>query len=418
MPKAKEGEDRVYMKITGMMVQILIDMAPEYRKYVVLENGKRVIYVRVLRAIYGMLQSILLFYNQFQSDLEAKGFVFNPYDLCVANKVDNEKQQTIRFHVDDLMSSHMDPKAKCKWLNMRYGSIKACTIIRGKIHRYLGMALDFLVKGKVKIRMDDYVKNMLEDFPIKFNKDSKQETPAGNDLLEAGKGKLLSAEYRQIFHTTVTRGLNVSKRARLDIHHTITILASRVREPTESDWKKCVCMMRYLFCTSLYHLTLSTESLRVMKWMINASFAVHLDFKSRTGGTLSFGGGAAQVMLKKQKPNSRSSTEAELIAGDDVVTMILWTKLFMEWQGYPIKKNILYQDSKSAILLEENGCKSTGKRSQAINIRYFFITDQVEKGNVKIEYCPTDNMIADFMTKPLQGEKFCKFRDLILGPQE
>ena len=65
-----------------------------------------------------------------------------------------------------------------------------------------------------------------------------------------------------------------------------------------------------------------------------------------------------------------------------------------------------------------NGRKSAGKRSRAINIRYFFITDQVEKGNVKIEYCPTDDMIADFMTKPLQGEKFRKFRDLILGEQD
>ncbi|CAJ1952763.1 unnamed protein product [Cylindrotheca closterium] len=220
--------------------------------------------------------------------------------------------------------------------------------------------------------MDDYVKNMLEDFPIKFNKDSKQETPVGDDLLEAGKGKLLSAE-------------------------------SGVREPTESDWKKCVCMMRYLFCTMVYHLTLSAESLRVI--------AVHPHFKSHTGGTLSFGGGgAAQVMSKKQKLNSRSSTEVELIPVDNVVTMILWTKLFMEWQGYPIKKNILYQDNKSAILLEENGRKSVGKRSRAINIRYFLITDQVEKGDV--------NMIADFMTKPLQGEQFCKFGDLILGPQE
>ncbi|CAJ1935801.1 unnamed protein product [Cylindrotheca closterium] len=88
MPDAKEGEDRIYMKITGMMVQILIDMAPEYRKYVVLENGKQVIYVQVLRAFYGMLQLSLLFYNK---------------------EVDG-KQQTIRFHVDDLMSSHMDPK--------------------------------------------------------------------------------------------------------------------------------------------------------------------------------------------------------------------------------------------------------------------------------------------------------------------
>ncbi|CAJ1947507.1 unnamed protein product [Cylindrotheca closterium] len=292
MPEAKEGEDRVYMKITGMMVQILIDMAPEYREYIVLENRKGVIYVR-----YYVLFMVCC--NQFRSDLEAKGFVFNPYDPCVANKVVNEKQQTIRFHVDDLMSSHMDPKVNddfAKWLNMRYGLIQACTIVRGKIHRYLGMTLDFLVKGKLKIRMDDYVKNMLEDFPIKFNKDSKQETPAGNNLLEASKGKLLSAEYRHIFHTTVARELYVSKRACLDIHPTITILASRVPEPTESDWKKCVCMMQYMFCTLLYHLTLSAGSLRVMKWMIDASFAVHPDIKSHNGGNLSFGGGAAQVM--------------------------------------------------------------------------------------------------------------------------
>ncbi|CAJ1945731.1 unnamed protein product [Cylindrotheca closterium] len=122
MPDAMEGEDRVYMKITGMMVQILIDMAPEYCEYVVLENGKRVIYVRVLCAIYGMLQSSLLFHNKFRSDLEAKGFVFNLYDLCVDNKVVNEKQQTIRFHVDNLMSSHMDPKVNdefAEWLHMR-----------------------------------------------------------------------------------------------------------------------------------------------------------------------------------------------------------------------------------------------------------------------------------------------------------
>ena len=87
----------------------------------------------------------------------------------------------------------------------------------------------------------------------------------------------------------------------------------------------------------------------------------------------------------------------------------------MEGQGYKIDDNILYQDNKSSILLETNGQRSAGKRSRAINIRYFFITDQVEKGNVKVVYCPTDDMIADFMTKPLQGRKFKKFRRLIMG---
>ena len=69
--------------------------------------------------------------------------------------------------------------------------------------------------------------------------------------------------------------------------------------------------------------------------------------------------------------------------------MILWTKLFLEEQGYGVEKNILYQDNKSAILLETNGRKSAGKRSRALNIRYFFLTDQQGKGNLQIEYCPT-----------------------------
>ena len=130
------------------------------------------------------------------------------------------------------------------------------------------------------------------------------------------------------------------------------------------------------------------------------------------------GSGAMQVISKKQKLNSRSSTEAELIGADDAATMILWTKLFMEEQGYPIEKNILYQDNKSAILLETNGRTSAGKRSRALNICYFFLTNQVEKGNVEIQYCPTDEMLGDFMTKPLQGEKFRKFRDWIQWEQD
>jgi hypothetical protein len=75
----------------------------------------------------------------------------------------------------------------------------------------------------------------------------------------------------------------------------------------------------------------------------------------------------------------------------------------------------VHQDNKSAILLERNGKRSSSKRTRAINIRYFFITDQIAKGNVEIKYCPTNLMIGDFFTKPLQGKKFEFFRDLILG---
>ena len=84
-------------------------------------------------------------------------------------------------------------------------------------------------------------------------------------------------------------------------------------------------------------------------------------------------------------------------------------------QGYDTKANIVLQDNTSAIKLEKNGQKSMGQRSRHINIRYFFVTDQIEKGNVEIEYCPTDKMVGDYLSKPLQGSKFRKFRTSILN---
>jgi hypothetical protein len=111
-----------------------------------------------------------------------------------------------------------------------------------------------------------------------------------------------------------------------------------------------------------------------------------------------------QSIARKQKMNMRSSTEGELVAVDNAATMILWTKLFLE-----------AQDNKSAILLETNGKKSSGKRTCALNICNFFITDQVEKGNGQIEHCGTNNMVGDFFMKPLQGKKFQRFWNDILG---
>ena len=96
------------MKITGVLVDMLLELDSEtYIKHVVFENGKKVIYVVVLRAIYGMLVSSLLFHNKFCGNLENIGFEFNPYNPCVANRIKVGKQHTVRFHVDGVISSHV-----------------------------------------------------------------------------------------------------------------------------------------------------------------------------------------------------------------------------------------------------------------------------------------------------------------------
>jgi hypothetical protein len=109
--------------------------------------------------------------------------------------------------------------------------------------------------------------------------------------------------------------------------------------------------MKYLNGTKEENLTLSADDLRVVKWYVDASFAVHPDCKNYTGAMMTLGKGAMQSIERKQKMNVRSSTEGELVAVNEAATMILWTKLFLEAQGYNVEKNIVYQDNKSAILL-------------------------------------------------------------------
>ncbi len=127
------------------------------------------------------------------------------------------------------------------------------------------------------------------------------------------------------------------------------------------------------------------------------------------------GTGCPLVTSTKQKCNVRSSTICELVAVDKMIDQILWTWLFMQAQGIKGTDNILYQNNKNAILLETNGWASSSKRTKHIKIRYYYVADRIAKGDLSVVWCPTNKMIVDFFTKPLQGKVFQQFRDVLMG---
>ena len=87
----------------------------------------------------------------------------------------------------------------------------------------------------------------------------------------------------------------------------------------------------------------------------------------------------------------------------------------MEAQGYGVDDTHALQDNRSSILLEKNGKASSSKRTKHINIRYYFVTDRISMNELSVHWCPTEDMLADFSTKPLQGALFRKFRGLSMG---
>ena len=120
-------------------------------------------------------------------------------------------------------------------------------------------------------------------------------------------------------------------------------------------------------------------------------------------------------MSRKQKINTRSSTEAELVAVDEAIGSVLWTKRFLEAQGLTTGKCTVYQDNKSAILLETNGQRSSGKRTKHIDVCYFFVKDRVEHGDLVIKHCPAATMWGDYFTKPKQGRDFKTFQQRVMN---
>jgi hypothetical protein len=195
-----------------------------------------------------------------------------------------------------------------KRINDEFGKESPITITRGKVHDYLGMTLDYSERGKFKIKMLDYVNKMLADLPAEI--DGEAPSPVANHLLTVNNDKIKVDEKKaQFFHTYVKKTLFLCKRARPDLQTAVALLRTRVKSCDEDDYKKLIWMLQFIRATRDDLLTLSADSLNNVRWWVDASYVVHPDMRSHTGGAMSLGRGVIYGTSKQQKLNTKSSTE-------------------------------------------------------------------------------------------------------------
>jgi hypothetical protein len=279
--------------------------------------------------------------------------------------------------VDDLKLSHVDANVvdnTITWLKSIYG--EDMRVSRGKKHDYLGMDLDYSVLGEVKVKviMVDYLKRVITEFPKVIT--GTASSPTIDRLFRVipeGESVLLEEKRSIAFHHCVAQLIVASARARKDIQSVVAFLASRARDPDEDDWLKLKRLLRYIRGTIHMPRIPKAESLHVIKWWMDTSFATHDNCRGHTGATMSLGKvSVIGVVEEKQKINIRSSTESELVGADDAIPQMMWTRYFLEGQGYNVEECIiLHQDNRSVMLLETNGKQSSSKRTKHIRIRYF-----------------------------------------------
>ena len=289
-----DQDETVHMHLEGTLAELLTKCDPKlYRQYVVTENNNPVLYVELIKALYGTLRAALIFWRKLTSKLMEWGFTINPYDWCVANKQIEGRQCTLIWHVDDMKISHGDSRVVdsiIRMLEEEFGKETPLTIRRGKIHDYLGMNLDFSLDNKVQISMEDYIKNMLAELPADMDRIAT--TPAAEHLFKINETPTyLDRKDAMFFHHNMAKLLFLRKRARPDLQTTVAFLSTRVQHLDRDDYKKLGRAMKYLRKTITFPLTLEADDLHLIHWWIDGAFATHRDMRSHTGGAMSLGKG-------------------------------------------------------------------------------------------------------------------------------
>lgn len=400
----------VLMRLNKFLASVLVKLDPSYASYI-RADGSCV--VRLKRALYGCVQSAKAWYKKLRSDLESIGYSVIKSDECVFIRREKDGSSTrLVVHVDDIFASAKDETAMDAVMAELEQIYSGLAIHRGRKLNYIGMVFDYSKEDRsVTVTMDGYIIDLLQ---FCDSIEGTAETPATKDLFVVrDDAEKLDSDGKEHFHTLTAKLLYLSKRVRPDILTAIAFLARRVQSPDIDDQKKLYRVVRYIRGTQELGLRLRADSISILAY-VDASYGVHSDMRSHTGAIIGLGKGPIYCKSSVQKLNSTSSTEAELIALSDSTTQVLWTRNFLIELGYDVGPATVYQDNQSTIKLVENGRSNSG-RTRHIAIRYFFVANRIQTGEIQVEYMATGDMIADILTKPLQGSLFRKLRALLMG---
>jgi len=399
----------VYIKCTRQLRDLIVDLYPEYEKHV----GKDgVLYCKLLKALYGCVQALKLWYQKVSKFLESLGYVGGEVDPCVFRRVVGEKVYLLTLYVDDilLIAESLEIERVGKAFETEYRWI---TMAVGNSHSYVGMRLT-VERECVVLDMRYYLINLLQPY------DNLQvKTVPGNKGTFTVKTEVekLDLKKRTLFHSTVAKLLFLSKRARPDIIAVVGFLCTRVKDPTLEDWEKLGNLLGYLKGTKDFVMRLKPNTIFCVVMYVDASFSAHPEGKSNSGVVVKVGGTPVFFGSKKQKCVSKSPTEAELVALSDNIG---FAELFAEFVAFVTNseqmKPLIYQDSTSVITMVTEGGGAT--RSKMMRTRMCLVLEAVKEDRIEIKYVNTKGMEADGLSKSLGGASFLDFRSNMLNLSE
>ena len=359
------------------------------------------------RSLYGLKQSARCWNKTIDSYLKEQGYTQNEADQCVYVKRDNSKLIIICLYVDDLILASNDDdllESEKRNLSKRFEMDD-----KGPIHHCLGMEIERdRGEQRLKICQSQYLQKILERFNmadcrpistpletgVRFSR--KVENDEGTDM----------KNYQAAIGCLTYAALGT----RPDIAIAVNMLSQFMSNPANVHWKAVKRVLRYIKGTLDYGILFSGSKEIVLSGYSDSDWASDVDSrKSYSAYIFQLCGGPISWRCKKQSIVALSSTEAEYVALSMASQESIWLRRLLSGIGFKqTNATTIKEDNQGAICLSKNPTEHP--RTKHVDIRHHFIRQMIEIKEVKVEYCPTNEMLADALTKGLSRDKFERLR--------
>ena len=358
------------------------------------------------KAMYGLKQASYAWNKQANKSLEEIGFKRCLSDSGVYVRRKDNTIVVCIVYVDDIlfMGNSITEIHKVKNSFMKMWE---CHDL-GKVKEYLGMRINYNKNlGTLIIDQEAYAKKIVKRFDLQNCKPARTPLPTG--YIPSAATKECTAEMRSYYQQIIGSLLYLALGTRPDITYQVILMSQFCANPDERHIQMALYIVRHINTTLLAKIVLNGLNKEGFMAFTDADWAADkISRKSVTGYIVTLAGGAISWVSRKQKTIALSSTEAEYMSMSDTSRQIVWIESLMQELSFPIDTIFLCCDNQGAMFLASNPAQE--HRSKHIDIKYHYIRECVEKQKVKLTYVPTNEQIADIMTKNLPYNKFIEFR--------
>jgi len=374
-------------------------------------------FMELKKCIYGIKQAAHAFREHSDASLRSIGFTPTRADPCMYIKRTSSSDFVMAcIHVDDIGfagTSSLLVDETIAALSKLYD-----LTIQPDMSSYLGMNISRDRPGRMMyVSQPGYVDTILERFEVEYCKAPTTPMSVNYHSGRPDTSDTLPLADVQRYQSIVGSLMYLAIHTRPDLLYSVTSLARHGKTPTAYDLSAAIRVLRYLKSTRDLPLVFHSGEGIILYASVDASYACHLeDRKSHTGYTLHIGSksGCFYAASRKQTVTAQSSTEAEFIGTNSVARDVVWCRMLLEELGFPQQgPTVVFEDNKSTIELLSSA--KYHAKTKHIEVRYFYVKDQLASGILQFQYQPTVDMVSDILTKPLQGALFHQHSSTLLG---